>query len=97
MPNFDSDPLICDLALPPFKNSLNSARINSIFPGKERGDRTLILTYLDSVMARVFLHYCRYFLILAIFTAKRGVKVGAKVQILAPSLFHKNSDPSKKF
>ena len=54
MSNFDSDALTCHLALFPTKNRPNSAKSNRIFPGKETGDRTLILTYLDSPMAEVF-------------------------------------------
>ena len=54
MSNFDSDSLNSDLALFPAKNSPNSTKSNRIFSGRERGDRTLILTYLDSPMAEVF-------------------------------------------
>ena len=75
-------------------NSLNIAKSNCTFPGKGRGDRDLILTYLDSPMAEDFPHYCLSFLDLAIFRGKRVVKVGLKVQILGPSLFHENSNPS---
>ena len=75
-------------------NSLNIAKSNCTFPGKGRGDRDLILTYLDSPMAEDFPHYCLSFLNLAIFRGKRVVKVGLKVQILGPSLFHENSNPS---
>ena len=54
MSNFDSETLTYDLTLFPAKNSLNSAKNNHIFPGKERGYRNLILTFLDSPMAEVF-------------------------------------------
>ena len=58
--NFDSNSLICD----PFpflgKNSPNIPKSNSVFPGKGRGDRAFILTYLDSSMAKVFPHHCFY-------------------------------------
>ena len=97
MPNFDSDPLTCDPVLFSAKNSPNSAKSNHIFPGKGRGDRALILTYLNSPMAEIFPHYCQYSLILVFFRGKREVKVGPKVQILGLSLFHKNSNPSKNF
>ena len=52
--NFDSNPLICDATLFPSKNSPNIAKSNPVFPGKGRGDRALILTYLDGPMAEVF-------------------------------------------
>ena len=94
--NFDSDPLTCDPALLPAKNSPNSAKSNGIFPGKGRGDRALLLTYLDSPMAEVFPLYYYFFLlffpILAVFRVKWGMKVGPKVQILGTSLFHKISN-----
>ena len=47
---FGSNPLTCDSALFPGKISPYS---NRIFPGKRRGDKALILTYLDSPMADV--------------------------------------------
>ena len=59
--NFDSYPLTCDSALFSDKNSPNIAKSNSIFPWKERGDKALILTYLDSSVAEVFRHYCLFF------------------------------------
>ena len=52
--NFDSIPLTLDTALFPGKNIPNIAKINRIFPGKGRGDKDFILTYVDS---SVFLHY----------------------------------------
>ena len=70
--------------------SKNRAKSNRIFPGRERGlghwfwdiwlarDRTLILGYLDSVMAKVFLAKYLFFSISIIFRAKREVKVGQK-------------------
>ena len=97
MLNFDSKTLTFDTALFPGKNSPNIAKSNCIFPGKRRGDKTLILTYFDSPMAEVFSHYCLFFSISAIFRRKRGVKAGTKVAILGPSLFHKNLNPSKTF
>ena len=38
MSNFDSDPLTCDPALFPAKNSPNSAKNNRISPGKGTGE-----------------------------------------------------------
>ena len=61
MSNFDSDPLTCDPALFPAKNTLNSAKSIRIFPGKRRRDRALILTYLDSPMTEVFPHPYLFF------------------------------------
>ena len=92
--NFNSNPLNCDPTLFPGKNSPNIA---NIFSGKGRGDTALILTYLNSPMAEVFPHYSFLFPISAIFKGIRGVKVAPKVQTLGPSLFHKNSNPSKNF
>ena len=97
MSNFRSGPLTCDSALFSAKNSPNSAKSNHIFPGKRRGDRVLILTYLDSPMDEFFLHYYLFFSISAIFRGKQGVKVGPQVQTLGPFLFHKYSNPSKNF
>ena len=74
--NFDSNLLICDSTLFPGKNIPNIAKRNRVFPGKGRGDRALILTYLDSPMAEGFLLYCLSFSISAIFREKQVVKVG---------------------
>ena len=52
--NFDSDSLICDPTPFPGKKSPNIAKINCVFPGNGRGDRDLILTYLDRKIAEVF-------------------------------------------
>ena len=52
--NFDSEPLILDPGRFRSKNSQNRAKRKSIFPGKAREDRILILRYLDSPMAKVF-------------------------------------------
>ena len=51
MSNFDSDLLTFDSALLLTKSYPNSAESNRIFPGKGRGDRALVLAYLDSPMA----------------------------------------------
>ena len=59
--NFDCNPLICDPTLFPGKNSPNIAKSNRAFPGKGKGDRALILTYLDVLVAEVFPHYCLSF------------------------------------
>ena len=95
--NFNSNPLICDPTLFPDKNNPNVAKSNCVFPGKGRRDRALILTYLDSLMAEVFPHYCWSFLISAISRGKQVVKIGPKVQTLDPSPFHENSNPSNFF
>ena len=91
--NFDSRPLTCDPALLPGKNSLNIGKSNRIFPGKGRGDKAFILTYLDSPTVEVFLP-C--FLTSAIFRGKQGVKVRPKMPSFGSFLFNKNSNPSKK-
>ena len=57
LPNFNSNPLICDSTQFPGKYSPNIANNNRVFPGKGRGDRALILTYLDDPMADIFSHY----------------------------------------
>ena len=95
--NFDSHPLIYDTALFPDKNSPNIANSNRVFPGERRGDRALILTYLDSPIAEVFPHCYLSFSILAIFRETREVKVGLKVQTLGPFLFYESSNPSNFF
>ena len=95
--NFESNPLICDPTLFPCKKSPNIAKSNRVFPGKGRGDKALILTYLNGAMAEVFPHYCLSLSISAIFRGKRVVKVGPEVQTLGPSLFHENSSPSNFF
>ena len=79
------------------KNSPNVTKSNRIFPGKGRGDRALILTYLDSPMAQILHHYCLSFSILTIFCGKWVVKVGPQVQTLDPSLFQENSNPPNFF
>ena len=78
--NFDSDPLICDPTLFPGKNCPNIAKNNRVFLGKGKEDRALILTYLNSPMAEVFLHYSLSFSISAIFKGKRVIKGGPKVR-----------------
>ena len=75
----------------------NIVKSNHILPGKGRGDKDFILTYLDSSMTDVFPQYCLFFSILNILRRKRGVKVGPKVLILRPSFFHKYSNSSKIF
>ena len=52
--NFDSNPLTCDTALFPAKNSPNSAKSNHIFPEKGREDKALILICLESLIAEAF-------------------------------------------
>ena len=48
-------------------------------------------------MLEVFIYCCLSFPILAIFSWKRVVKVGPKVQTLGPSLFHECLNPSSFF
>ena len=59
--NFDFNALICDATLFAGKNSPNIGKGNRVFPGKGRGDRALILTYLDSPVAVVFTDHCLSF------------------------------------
>ena len=91
--NFDSNSLICDPTLFPGKKSPNIEKYNCAFPGKVRGDRVLILTYLDSPMTEGFPHYCLPFSVTIIFRRERVVIARPKVQILGPSLFHENTNP----
>ena len=86
LPNFDFKSLIFDPTLFPGKNSRNIAKSNRAFSAKGRGDRSLILKYLDNPMAEVFPHYYLFFPILAIFRGKRAVEAGTKVQTLNPIL-----------
>ena len=78
MSNFDSAPPTCGRALFLAKNSPNSAKSNRIFPGKERGDRALILTYFNNPMAEVFSHDYFFFSILVIFKGNGGSKLNQK-------------------
>ena len=101
MSNFDSNPLTSD-PLPPLSScflpkTVQTVQKVTVFSRKERGDRALILTYLDNPIAELFPHYSQNFLISAIFRGKREVKIGPKVQTLGPSLFHKKPNPSKTF
>ena len=92
--NFDSDPFPCDTALFTAKYGPNSAKSNRIFPRKGRGERALILTYLDSLMVGVFRRYNLFFSI-----SSRGNEVQSWTKsavLFGQSFFHKNSDPSKK-
>ena len=70
--NFYSNPLICNTSLFLGKNCLNMAKSNHVFPGKKKGDRALILTYLDILVAEVFPHYSLSFSISAISREKTG-------------------------
>ena len=79
------------------KISPNNEKSNRIFPGMGRGDRDLILAYLDSLLADIFPHYCLSFSILAILQGQRVVKVEPKVPTLGPSVFHENSNPPNFF
>ena len=97
MSNFDFNHLICDPTLFPGKNSPNIAKSNGVLSGNGKGDRALVLTRLNNLMAEGFSHHCLSFSISVIFMGKQVVKVGPKVQTLFPSLFHKNSNPSNIF
>ena len=79
--NFDSNPLICDPTLFPGKNSPNIAKNNRVLPGKGRGDKALILTYLDSPMVEVFLHYYLSSSISAIFRGNGWSKLDQKFKL----------------
>ena len=59
--NFDSTPSTCDPALFPGKIIPNIAKSNHTFPGKERGDKDFVLTYLDSSVAEMFRTTAYYF------------------------------------
>ena len=87
--NFDSNPLTCNPSLLAGKNSPNIAKGNRVFPGKGRGDRALILTYLDSPMGEDFPYYCLSFSISAISRGIRVVKVGRKGKIWVRLFFMK--------
>ena len=65
-------PFVCDPTLFPGKISPNISNSNCVFPGKGRGDRALILTYLNSPMAKVFLHFCLIFLDFDHLQGKKG-------------------------
>ena len=94
MSNFDLNPLTSDLTLFPVKNSPNSAKSNHIFTGKERGDRNLLLTFLDSPMAEVFLVSIYIFR----FRSSSGENWRLELQkckLWSASLFHKTSNLSK--
>ena len=75
--NFDSNPLVCDPILFPGSNSPSIAKSKVIvfFHRKGRGDKTTILTYLDSPVPEVFPYYYFPFSILVIFRRKRMVQV----------------------
>ena len=81
------------IALPCFleKNDLNITKSNRAFPGKRRGERALILAYLDNPIAEVLPRYCLFFSILAKFREKRVVKIGLKKETLGPFPFSENS------
>ena len=68
LPDFDCNPLTCEKNIPDIANS------NHIFPGKGRGDKAFILTYL----AEVFLHDYLFISISAIFSGNRASKLDQK-------------------
>ena len=92
--NFDSNSLICYPTLFPGKSSSNIAKSNNTFPGKRRGDRALILTYLVSPLAEVSLPI---FFNFGHLQGKQVVKAGRKMKTLGESLFHENLNPSNIF
>ena len=49
--DFDPDPLTFGFGGFPARNSQNMEKSNRISPGKTRGERALILQYLDNPMA----------------------------------------------
>ena len=72
-------------------HALFSAK-NRIFPRKGRRDRALIFAYLYSPIVDVFSGDNYRFRFWPSSGKNVGVKVGTKLQILSPSLFHKNSN-----
>ena len=92
---FHSDSWTCNHVLFPAQNSPNRTKGNCIFPVKGRGDRALILPYLDRLMAEVFLEIDLFFSIPTIFRGKRVVKARTKVQTSRPSCFRRNLNFSK--
>ena len=71
MSNFNSEPLTCNPTLRRAKNSPDRAKSNYVFPGKGRGDRALILTYINSPMAEVF-PYSIYFCSIRLSSGENG-------------------------
>ena len=63
------------------RNSPNIAKSNRVFPGKARGDRALVLTYLDSAIAEVFHRYCLPFSISTIFEKNEQSKLDEKSKL----------------
>ena len=90
MSNFDSGPLTCDHALIFPKKRSKSAKSNPIFHWKGTRDMALILRFLDSPMAEFNVFVALFFSISAIFSGKKGVKVGPNVKTLGMSVFCKN-------
>ena len=78
---FDSNLLVCDPTLFFIKTSPNIAKSNRVFPGKARGDRALVLTYLDSAIAEVFHRYCLPFSISTIFEKNEQSKLNEKSKL----------------
>ena len=94
MSNFDSDPFTCDLALFPAKTIPNNTKSNCIFLGEEKGDRALILRYLDSRSAEDFLctiYFSRYW---PSSWGNGESKLDQKCKLWSPSLFCERSNTS---
>ena len=89
--------MTCDPRLVSCENSPNIAKSNRIFPGKGRGDKSLILTYLDNLNGWSFSALLLIFFYFGHLQEGTRVQIGPKVLNLDPSLFHKNSDLSKNF
>ena len=97
MSKFDSDSLICRPALLSSKIVQIMHKVIVFSPKKRKGDRALILAYLDSPRSEVLPHHSSPFLIWAILRGKREVKVGPKVQNVGLPIFYENTNPSKCF
>ena len=82
------------------KNSQNRAKSNRIFPEKSRRDRTLILQYLDSPMAKFCPLRIKFFRFWPPSQSKMGSKLGKnwkRVQTLVTCSFRKNLNFPKFF
>ena len=95
MLDFDSEPLTFEHTLLLPKKCAKTSKSNPIFHFKERRDRVLTLTYLDSPMADFFPRKYSLSSFSAILRGKRGgggSKLDQKKQTLGPSRFRKNSE-----
>ena len=95
MLDFDSEPLTFEHTLLLPKKCAKTAKSNPIFHFKERRDRVLTLTYLDSPMADFFSSKIFTFFVFGHpqgETGRGGSKLDQKKQTLGPSRFRKNSE-----